>query len=45
MFSALIEKLMRRDDLTSDEAAAAMAEIMEGRATDAQIAGFWSAWR
>ena len=30
MFPALIEKLMRREDLTSDEAAAAMAEVMEG---------------
>src|SRR5262245_13241508 len=30
---------MRREDLTSDEAAAAMAEVMEGRAQDAQIAG------
>ena len=38
--SALIEKLMRREDLTSDEAAAAMAEIMEDRAAEAQIAGF-----
>ena len=39
MFPALIEKLMRREDLTSDEAAAAMAEVMEGRAAEAQIAG------
>jgi anthranilate phosphoribosyltransferase len=39
MFSALIEKLMRREDLTSNEAAAAMTEVMEGRAADAQIAG------
>ena len=39
MFPALIEKLTRREDLTSDEAAAAMAEVMEGRAADAQIAG------
>src|SRR3954469_3326141 len=39
MFPALIEKLMRREDLTSEEAAAAMAEVMEGRAADAQIAG------
>jgi anthranilate phosphoribosyltransferase len=39
MFPALIEKLMRREDLSSEEAAAAMAEIMEGRAADAQIAG------
>jgi anthranilate phosphoribosyltransferase len=40
MFPALIEQLMRREDLSSDEAAAAMAEVMEGRAADAQIAGF-----
>jgi anthranilate phosphoribosyltransferase len=39
MFPALIEKLTRREDLTTDEAAAAMTEIMEGRAADAQIAG------
>lgn len=38
MFTALIEKLIRRADLTSDEAAAAMGEIMAGRASDAQIA-------
>ena len=40
MFQALIEKLIRREDLTTDEAAAAMAEVMEGRAADPQIAGF-----
>jgi anthranilate phosphoribosyltransferase len=40
MFPQLIEKLMRREDLTSDEAAGAMADVMEGRAADAQIAGF-----
>jgi anthranilate phosphoribosyltransferase len=39
MFAALIEKLQRRQDLTADEAAAAMDEIMEGRALPAQIAG------
>ena len=39
MFPVLIEKVMRREDLSSEEAAAAMAEIMEGRAADAQIAG------
>ncbi len=39
MFPGLIEKVMRREDLSSDEAAAAMAEVMEGRAADAQIAG------
>src|SRR6185503_18405887 len=39
MFSSLIEKLLRRDDITTDEAAAAMSDIMEGRATEGQIAG------
>jgi anthranilate phosphoribosyltransferase len=38
MFPALIEKLIRHEDLTSEEAAAAMTEVMEGRAADAQIA-------
>jgi anthranilate phosphoribosyltransferase len=40
MFQALIEKLTRHEDLTSDEAAAAMTEIMAGRAATAHIAGF-----
>jgi anthranilate phosphoribosyltransferase len=40
MFASLLEKLHRRHDLTADEASAAMAEIMEGRAQPAQIAGF-----
>jgi anthranilate phosphoribosyltransferase len=39
MFSGLIEKLQRRQDLTIEEAAAAMEAIMEGRAQPAQIAG------
>ena len=39
MFPDLIEKLTRREDLTVDEASAAMAEVMEGRAAPAQIAG------
>ena len=39
LFTPLIEKLIRREDLTSDEASAAMAEIMAGRAAEAQIAG------
>ncbi|MDO8794563.1 MAG: anthranilate phosphoribosyltransferase [Vicinamibacterales bacterium] len=39
MFPALIGKLTRREDLTVDEASAAMAEVMEGRAAPAQIAG------
>jgi anthranilate phosphoribosyltransferase len=40
MFAALLEKLYRREDLAVGEAAAAMGEIMEGRAQPAQIAGF-----
>jgi anthranilate phosphoribosyltransferase len=39
VFPALIEKLTRHEDLTSDEARAAMAEVMEGRAAVAHIAG------
>src|SRR3954466_15670693 len=38
MFTELLEKLTRHEDLTADEAAAAMAEIMEGRAAAAHIA-------
>ena len=39
MFPGLIDKLHRGQDLTADEAGAAMAAIMEGRATPVQIAG------
>ena len=39
MFATLIEKLQRRQDLSREEAAAAMQEIMAGRAQPAQIAG------
>src|SRR2546429_215431 len=39
MFQKLIDKLTRHEDLTTDEAAAAMVEVMEGRATPAQIRG------
>src|SRR5437773_4576416 len=39
MFPHLIEKLTRHEDLTSEEASAAMTEVMEGRAAAAQIAG------
>src|SRR5688572_26724485 len=38
MFTVLLGKLQRREDLTVDEAAGAMAEIMEGRAASSQIA-------
>jgi anthranilate phosphoribosyltransferase len=39
IFPPLIEKLSRHEDLTADEAASAMTEIMEGRAAPAHIAG------
>ena len=39
MFQELIEKLTRHEDLTTDEAAAAMGEVMAGRAAPAHIAG------
>ncbi len=39
MLKKLIDKLHRREDLTEAESSAAMVEIMEGRATPAQIAG------
>ena len=39
MFTRLLQKLAAREDLTTDEAAAAMAEIMAGRAAPASIAG------
>ena len=50
MFAPLIEKLQRRQDLTTAEAAAAMDDIMEGRAKPAHIAGhltsnFWNGAR
>jgi anthranilate phosphoribosyltransferase len=38
MFAPLLEKLHRREDLSAEEAAAAMAEIMDGRAQPAHIA-------
>ena len=36
-FQPIIEKLTRHEDLSADEAAAAMTEIMEGRASPAEI--------
>ncbi len=38
VFTGLFEKLTRREDLTADEATAAMGAIMEGRATPGQVA-------
>src|SRR5919201_1897313 len=43
MFSELLEKLVRHEDLTTDEAAAAMREVMDGRATPAPLAALLSA--
>jgi anthranilate phosphoribosyltransferase len=37
MFASLLEKLTRHEDLTADESAAAMAEVMEGRAAPSQL--------
>ena len=38
-FSDLLHKVMRREDLTADEALSAMDDIVEGRARQAQVAG------
>ena len=43
MFTALIEKLIRHEDLTAEEAAAAMQEVMDGRAAPAALAGLLAA--
>src|SRR5918992_5685589 len=43
MLIGLIEKLVRHEDLTAEESAAAMEEVMEGRATPAALAGLLSA--
>ena len=43
MFTSLLEKLVRHEDLTTEEAAAAMGEVMEGRASAASLAGLLSA--
>ena len=40
MFTDLLAKLQRHEDLTVDEASAAMDAIMDGRAQPSQIAGF-----
>jgi len=45
MFATLLEKLADRRDLSEEDAAAAMADVMEGRATAAQIAGLLLALR
>jgi anthranilate phosphoribosyltransferase len=38
-FSDLLQKVMRREDLTADEALSAMDDIVEGRARQAQVVG------
>jgi len=43
LLSALLEKLVRHEDLTTDEAAAAMREVMDGRAAPASLAALLSA--
>src|SRR5262245_23153260 len=43
MFTGLIEKLVRHEDLTADEAAAAMQQVMDGHASPAALAGLLSA--
>ena len=43
MFAVLLEKLMRHEDLTAEEAADAMREVMEGRATPASLGALLSA--
>jgi anthranilate phosphoribosyltransferase len=43
MLTPLLEKVMRHEDLTADEAAAAMREVMAGRASAASLAGLLSA--
>lgn len=40
MIQEVISKLVQRKDLTQNESEQVMNEIMEGKATDAQIAGF-----
>lgn len=43
MLGPLIDKVVRHEDLTEEEAAAAMAEVMDGRAAPAALAGLLSA--
>jgi len=45
LWPALLAKLMRREELAPEEAGGALATILEGRATAAQIAGFAVALR
>jgi anthranilate phosphoribosyltransferase len=43
VFTALLEKLVRHEDLTQDEAAGAMHEVMEGRAPASSLAALLAA--
>jgi anthranilate phosphoribosyltransferase len=43
MFTTLIEKLVRHEDLTAEEASAAMQRVMDGNAPPAALAGLLSA--
>jgi len=43
MFAPLIEKLLRHEDLSQEEAGAAMHEVMEGRASSSALAGLLTA--
>jgi anthranilate phosphoribosyltransferase len=45
MVTPLIEKLLRHEDLTMEEATAAMREVMEGRVASAALAALLSALR
>jgi len=45
MIEQFIQKLVDRQDLTAEEAAQAMEELMSGKSTDAQNAGFLTALR
>ena len=43
MFTELLEKVVRHEDLTAEEAAGAMREVMEGRAAPASLAALLAA--
>jgi anthranilate phosphoribosyltransferase len=43
MFTPLFEKLLRQEDLTADEAAAAMGAVMDGQAAPSQVAALLTA--
>jgi anthranilate phosphoribosyltransferase len=45
MLTSLIEKLVRHEDLTMDEATDAMREVMEGRVPSAALAALRAAMR